>query len=46
VQRLLGNEQHRQHHHGDVVVPSLPADCLIIANAALALPSSKMRSTR
>jgi hypothetical protein len=33
---LLGNEQHCQHHHGDMVVPGLPAQRLIIGQAALA----------
>ena len=34
---LLGDEQHGQHHHGDVVVPCPPAHGLIIGKAALAL---------
>ena len=34
---LLGDEQHRQHHHGGMVVPCPPAQRLIIGQAALAL---------
>jgi hypothetical protein len=34
---LFGNEQHRQHHHRDVVVPRSPAECLIVRQSTLAL---------
>src|SRR5689334_6127431 len=34
---LLGDEQHGQHHHGDVVVPGPPAQRLVIGQAALTL---------
>src|SRR3954451_6630712 len=34
---LLGDEQHGQHHHADVVVPGPPAHDLVIGETALAL---------
>ena len=38
---LLGDEQHREHDHGDVVVPCPPAQHLIVCQS---LASSKVRS--
>ncbi len=43
---LLGNEQHRQHHHGDVVVPRLPVGPDNRQGRTPPLASSKKRSTQ
>src|SRR5208283_1878285 len=33
---LLGDEQHGQHHHADMMVPCSPAERLIVGESALA----------